>query len=155
MSDYRLAEERIIDACYLWPIKDEVVTPLSPLASSALASANVVIYDRALARLVAKFLPLGSYAEPWSPDPEASGPPLAPRALKFAAEGWSVAQLVEARPCWRERLRELAVADGISDLPIRLIEGPCIADPLTLIFGPIGIPHPLEDGVFTANGLAG
>src|SRR5205823_7060799 len=79
-------------------------TALSELDRDALTSANVVIYDRALAGVVADVLPLGGYAEPLSFSCQAAGRALSPRALQFAADGWSVVQPVEASPCWRERL---------------------------------------------------
>ena len=40
---------------------------LAPLDRDAVASANVMLYDRALGVLVAEILPLGTYAEPLSP----------------------------------------------------------------------------------------
>ena len=57
-----------------------------------------MLYDRALAPLVAQLLPIGAYAEPLSAPTMAAGPAVAPRALDFAAEGWSVGQLVAAGP---------------------------------------------------------
>src|SRR5204862_344222 len=81
--------------------------PLSPLDRAVLAAANVVLYDRALASLVAQLLPLGAYAEPLPGVEPATGPAIMPRALDFAAEGWSVVQLVAAGPAWRARMAAL------------------------------------------------
>ena len=44
----------------------------SPLEYQVLTTANVVIYDRALASTVARFLPIGGYAEPAAPSNHAS-----------------------------------------------------------------------------------
>src|SRR5947207_6693121 len=90
----------------LWVIEQAPATTLSGLDREALTSANVVIYDRALASMVADVLPLGGYAEPLSFSCQAAGRALSPRALQFAADGFSVVQLVEASPCWRERLHQ-------------------------------------------------
>jgi len=101
-------------------------TALSELDRDALTSANVVIYDRALAGVVADVLPLGGYAEPLSFGCQAAGRALSPRALQFAADGFSVVQLVEASPCWRERLhqapRELSQVGDSRIATVRLIE---------------------------------
>src|SRR5260370_4468703 len=88
----------------LWVIEQAQATALSELDRDALTSANVVIYDRALASMVADVLPLGGYAEPLSFSCQAAGRALSPRALQSAAEGWSVLQLVEAIPCRRQRV---------------------------------------------------
>src|SRR5207248_1279742 len=105
----------------IWVVEHDAGMPLSPLDRAVLAGANVVLYDRALASLVAELLPLGAYAEPL-PGVE---PATTPRALDFAAEGWSVAQLVAAGPAWRARLAALPPAlfrasrDGA--LPVRVV----------------------------------
>lgn len=67
---------------------------LSPLEYQVLTTVNVVIYDRALASVVAGFLPLGGYAEPAAPN-EGTSDPGWERCLRFARDGWSVARLVE------------------------------------------------------------
>jgi siroheme synthase len=165
----------------IWLIEQLSATVLFSFDRDALTSADVVIYDRALAPLVARFLPIGAYAEPWSPDVQATGSTISARALQFAAEGWSVVQLVEARPGRRERLRDAVGAlkplSGGNDLPLVAIakttagrhrrwEG-CLRnssdlidefgddDPLTLVFGPLVIRHPAPAYAFAANGLAG
>jgi hypothetical protein len=49
----------------LWLVELPATEPnLAPLEHQALTTANVVIYDRALTPTVARFLPLGGYAEP-------------------------------------------------------------------------------------------
>jgi hypothetical protein len=165
----------------LWLIEQVPATALSGLDRGAITSANVVIYDRALASVVAEALPLGGYAEPLSFFCQESGRALSPRALQFAAEGWSVVQLVEASPCWRERLQqapgELSGVSAAGDAAVRLIAKhgaerykelgadlavlPAPADdrdhdhPMTVIFGPVAIRSIAQPYPFTANGLAG
>jgi siroheme synthase len=165
----------------IWLIEQPSATALFPLDRGALTSADVVIYDRALAPLVARFLPIGAYAEPLSLEAQAAGSTISPRALQFAAEGWSVVQLVEARPGRRERLRDAVGAlmplSGGDDLPLVAIvktaadrhrrwDG-CLRncsdlidefgddDPLTLVFGPVVVRYPARAHAFAANGLAG
>ena len=165
----------------IWLIEQPSATVLFRFDRDALTSADVVIYDRALAPLVARFLQIGAYAEPWSPDVQAAGSTISARALQFAAEGWSVVQLVEARPGRRERLRDAVGAlkplSGGNDLPLVAIakttadrhrrwDG-CLRnssdlidefgddDPLTLVFGPLVIRYPAAAYAFAANGLAG
>jgi hypothetical protein len=165
----------------LWVIEQAPATTLSGLDRDALTSANVVIYDRSLAGVVADVLPLGGYAEPLSFSCQASGRALSPRALQFAADGWSVVQLVEATPCWRERLqqapKELPQASGGANAVIRLIQKQGaesyqelgadldllrgLTDEfaqdhrVTVIFGPIAARGTAQLYPFTANGLAG
>jgi hypothetical protein len=164
----------------IWLIEQPSATTLFPLDRGALTSADVVIYDRALAPLVARFVPIGAYAEPLSLNAEAAGSAIPPRALQFAAEGWSVVQLVEARPGRRERLRDAVGALtplGGGDLPLLAIaktaadrhrrwDG-CLRnssdlidefgddDSLTLVFGPLVVRYPARAHAFAANGLAG
>ena len=158
----------------LWLIEQGPATALSALDRGAITSANVVIYDRALAGVVAEVLPLGSYAEPLSFPCQEAGRALSPRALRFAAEGWSVVQLVEASPCWRERLRqapsELSQASDAGVAAVRLIakqgteryqelaadlDNIADSDPMTVIFGPVASQGAAPCYPFTANGLAG
>src|SRR5579864_3838407 len=129
---------------------------------------------RSLASVVADVLPLGGYAEPLSFACQAAGRALSPRALQFAADGWSVVQLVEASPCWRERLHqapgELSRASTRGYATVRLIAkqgaeryqelGADLDDadqvlPMTVIFGPIAARGTAQLYPFTANGLAG
>ena len=162
----------------IWLIEQSSATTLFPLDRGALTRADVVIYDRALAPLVARFLPIGAYAEPLSL--QAAGSAISRRALQFAAEGWSVVQLVEARPGRRQRLRDavgaLTPLSGGDDLPLLAIAkaaGPhrqwdeCLRnssdlidefgddDPLTFVFGPLFFRYPARAHAFAANGLAG
>jgi hypothetical protein len=165
----------------IWLIEQPSALVLFPLDRGALTSADVVIYDRALAPLVARFLPIGAYAEPLSLDVQAAGSAISPRALRFAAEGWSVVQWIEARPGRRERLRDAVGAlmrqSGGDDLPLLAIAKTAADrhrrrdgylrncfdlidefgddDPLTLIFGPLVIRYPAPAHAFAANGLAG
>lgn len=75
--------------------------------ATLMSRANVVLYERTLAAAVAEVLPIGVYAEPL-PETAALGPAVAPRALQFAADGWSVVQLVEQPADWRRFLRSAA-----------------------------------------------
>src|SRR6266851_247288 len=90
----------------LWVIEQVPAQALSVLDRDAVARANVVIYDRSLAGIVAEALAPGGYAEPLSHPCEEAGRALSARAVQFAADGWSVVQLVEASPCWRARLSQ-------------------------------------------------
>jgi hypothetical protein len=78
----------------LWIAEIASTDPVSAsLEHQALTSANVIIYDRALAPTVSRFLPLGGYAEPAAPS-RLSFDATWNRCLRFAREGWSVARLV-------------------------------------------------------------
>ena len=174
MRDEESPSLPILKPSQLWVIEQAPATALSGLDRDALTSANVVIYDRALASVVAELLPLGGYAEPLSFSCQAAGRALSPRALQFAADGFSVVQLVEASPCWRERLHQAPgelsrVGDG-GPATVRLIAkqgaeryrelGADLDDadqdhPMTVIFGPIAARGTAQLYPFTANGLAG
>ncbi len=175
-----MRNEPMIQPGQIWLVQHSSATSLSALDRAALTGANVVLYDRLLAPLVARVLPIGSYAEPL-PRNGAVASAISPRALQFAAEGWSVVQLVEARPGWRERLQTapevLVPPGGADDLPVLAIaktgadrspKGDACwrrlpelvgefgdDDPPTLIFGPLPVRHPAQTRAFTANGLAG
>ena len=75
-------------------IEHDPQTALAAPHRAVLTAANVVLYDRALERLVTENLLPGGYAEPL---PFIDATP-SPRALGFAADGWSVVQLIAARP---------------------------------------------------------
>ncbi len=180
-EDRQSREEPTVQPGEIWLIEQTSATALFPLDRGALTSANVVIYDRALAPLVARVLPIGSYAEPLSRNAQAAGSAISPRALEFAAGGWSVVQLVEARPGWRERMHDAAEAliplGGAADLPVLVIAKTAVDryrrwdaclrnlpelidefggnDLLTVIFGPLAVRYPAQTQAFTANGLAG
>lgn len=102
-----------------------------------LRHANVVLYERALGPVLAECLPIGAYAEPLSATAIA-GTVIAQRARHFAAEGWSVVQLIERRD-GRERVLQLA-----AEYP-RRPDGEASPGPR----------YPTPGQVFTANGLAG
>ena len=162
-----------------WLIEQPPRKELSSLDRSALSSADIVIYDRPLAAVVAQVLPIGRYAEPLFHNHEAV-PVVLPRALRFAAEGWRVAQLLEARRGDKQRLHDavealiqlqagdpplLAIAkravdeqrlqDGrLHNLP-ELIDKFAADDPLTLILGPLVAGGAAPSYAFAGNGLAG
>jgi siroheme synthase len=165
----------------IWLVEQSPTTSLAALDRDAIASANVILYDRALEPLVAEILPLGTYAEPLPSGEQGTGPVISSRALRFAADGWSVVQIVVSRPGWRQRVH--AAADGLApsrgsgELPVVVIakaapepqqrREACVCnlpslieefagdDPLTLIFGPLAPRDPTPGQAFTANGLAG
>jgi hypothetical protein len=113
-----------VAAGQLWLVELSVETEPLSVARHALDGANVAIYDRVLADIVARALPLGSYAEP---APARSGAAAA-RAVDFARDGWSVVRLLPARLAARERTRrvqdivdELAAAKVAGSLPVTII----------------------------------
>jgi hypothetical protein len=162
-----------------WLIEQPLAAGLSSLDLGALSSADIVIYDRPLAALVAQVLPIGRYAEPLFDNGEPQRA-VSPRALRFATEGWRVAQLLEARQgdsqrlyhtvealiqLWADDLPLLAIAkrtvdgqqlwDGrLHDLP-ELIDKFAADDPLTLILGPFVTGCAAPPHAFSGNGLAG
>jgi siroheme synthase len=162
-----------------WLIEQPPGKSLCSLDRRALSSADIVIYDRPLAALVAQVLPIGRYAEPLfhSSEPQ---PAVSPRALRFAAEGWRVAQLFVARYGDTQRLRdafEALIQLRPDDLPLvaiaksavdgqqlchgslrhlpELIDKLAANDPLTLILGPFGAGCAAPPHAFAGNGLAG
>ena len=170
-----------VDPGQIWLIEHDPAIALGALDRAVLTHANVVLYDHALAPLVAQILPIGAYAEPLSALTMAAGPAVSPRALDFAAEGWSVGQLIAAAPAWRARLPivppALIRAHRSGALPMRVITKGAAGghtewdanlddiaellrdsgddELLTLVFGPVALRHPAHEHAFTANGLAG
>ncbi len=143
---------------------------LSPLEEYALGAANVVIYDRDLAPVVAAVLPLGGYAEPAATGDEAAGE----RCLRFAIDGWSVVRAIAAgTPADRDerfwRLRErLHAAAGAAPRVATFanadasavgtpIEHALVAGEgrLTVVFGAVGIGNGPQLCAVSSNGLAG
>ena len=110
----------------LWLIELSPDGICCPALRSVIDRANVVIYDRAVAGIVAESLRLGLYAEPAPGANEtdsASG-----RAVGLARDGWAVVRLVSARPTQRERIvrvrrliDELAVAKAPSELTVTVL----------------------------------
>ena len=163
----------------VWLIEHSLARPLLPGDRAALTSADVVIYDRALAPVVASVLPIGAYAEAVSPDASHTGRAIPTRALGFAFDGWTVAQVVEPHTDRSARLRlasDALMAFGCAgDLPVLVIAkgtlfrhhawDTCLRslpglefaddDLLTLVFGPLVVRYPAPSHAFTANGLAG
>jgi hypothetical protein len=128
----------------IWFVEQATDADLAPLDHAAIASANVILYERALEALVAEILPLGTYAEPLPAGAQGAGPAISSRALRFAEDGWSVVQIVEARPGRPERVQGAAASLGT---PRRNGE--------SLIFGPLAEGASVAGHAFTANGLAG
>jgi hypothetical protein len=111
---------------------------LTAAEQEALVGANIVVYERPLAALVAAVLPLGGYAEP---APDAGQPPDSPvfeRCLKFALDGWSVVQLMQRRPGaerakWIEEAAAQLVSAGVSsDIPVLVRVDAACGGPLTI-----------------------
>src|SRR5947207_11623703 len=63
---------------------------LTSAEQAALAGANIIVYERSLAALVAAVLPLGGYAEPAPEARQSPNRPVFERCLNFALDGWSV-----------------------------------------------------------------
>jgi siroheme synthase len=158
---------------------------LAPLEYRALAAANVVIYDRALAPTVARFLPLGGYAEPAPLGDDEDGAALA-RCVRFIRDGWSVARVM--RPAFpfgagrgsdlRRLSERLLALEMPADLPVslfvcigggayarssarldRLEDGDISAierrGALTIVFDAVGEAAGPRFSIAPANGLAG
>jgi len=105
---------------------------LTSAEQEALAGANIIVYERSLASLVAAILPLGAYAEPAAEAGPEPSTPVFERCLKFALDGWSVVQLMERRPPaervrWIEDAAEQLASAGVSsDTPVQvLVDAAC------------------------------
>jgi hypothetical protein len=164
----------------IWFIEHDPGRPLAAGDRDALTSANVVLYQRTLAPLVASVLPIGAYAEPL---PLGGEQGLSPRAVSFGGEGWSVAQLVEADADPEARARRVSEAltslGQIGDPPVLVVVKPAagrhreidaslrtapdlVRDVareglVTVVVGPLPLRFPLPGPAhaFAANGLAG
>jgi hypothetical protein len=166
----------------IWLIETPVTNSLSALDKGVLGRADVVLYDCALAPLIADAPLTSGYAEPLSAGVEEDAPAISTRALKLSSEGWSVVQLVHPCHLWRRRLRSIAEELGrlnrTGNLAIRLItktaadpfpiqeprpwdlaefvDGAGEDEPLTVIVGPLAGAASAAPYAFTAaNGLAG
>jgi hypothetical protein len=166
----------------VWLIEHVSGGALFPCDLAVLTGADVVIYDRALAPVVASVLPPGAYAEPMPLDAPHSGLTVSARALGFAVDGWSVAQLVANASVDRRSHLRLASDTLMSlgcagDLPVQVVtkttpnrhrerntclrnlhglaDGFADNDLLTLAFGPLVGRYPRPCHAFTSNGLAG
>ena len=167
----------------IWLIEHDMRRPLAGGERDALTSANVVLYERTLAPLVASVLPIGAYAEPLPEKAETGGPGLSPRAIRFAGDGWSVVQLIEAGGDAESRARRisetLSSVGHIGDLPVLVTLKPTAGRSrefdaslrtapdlarnltpegvLTLVIGPLPLRFPLPGPAhaFAGNGLAG
>lgn len=187
LGDGPCEQEPTVEPGQIWLVECEAAS-LSAFHAGLMARANVVLYDRALLAAVADSLPIGAYAEPLAaPGPAGTGtagPAIAPRALQFAADGWSVLQLVERRAGWRQLLRfspEALSGTSCAKSPLLAI-GTITAshrpgqyrrwrgsstdlaivaaelrpdELLSLTFAPPGLRPQAQGQVFTANGLAG
>lgn len=165
----------------LWLIETAPGGALSDPARHVVDSANVVVYDRALARTLSDALPLGTYAEAAAEGaPEAS----LSRCVRFACDGWSVVRMLAAPATQRDRvagIRRLAeqvagnrpageiaitvigeLADGICEpthtrldrLDLVVVTYPQDAR-LTVIVDGVGSPGGARVQAVAGNGLAG
>jgi hypothetical protein len=147
---------------------------LAPLEYRVIAAADLVIYDRALASTVAKFLRPCGYAEPAGP-----GDAVSERCVRLVADGWSVARLIfSSRPSSRERCDQLrCLAEWLlalktpADLPVLAFanagggiyrrgtaarEHPSAQSPMrTIVFSAIKNGAGPSFRFASANGLAG
>jgi hypothetical protein len=169
----------------LWVVELSATEPsLSPFEYLVITTANVVIYDRPLAPMVAKVLPLGGYAEPASSSGERNLDQAWERCLRFARDGWSVVRLVEHSPLAQhrsERIQYLAerltAAEIPANLPVLLfvdaggdtyekteahlgalspvIGARCVERRLSIAFTVISVEVAPHLSVASSNGLAG
>src|ERR1700722_7145819 len=111
----------------LWLIELSPEGVSCPALRSVLDRANVVIYDRAVAGIVAESLRLGLYAEPAAGGNEADDTATG-RAIGFARDRWAGVRLVSARPTQRERIvrvrrliDELTAAKAASEVAVTVL----------------------------------
>ena len=168
-----------VEAGQLWLVELPPGAEPSPLERRALTTANVLIYDRALADTVAAILPLGAYAEP------AVSTSQPDRSLGFVHDGWSVVRLIDTTDVrLRQRVdqiralsKQLLATRSLAQLPILLFAGTdsgrvrqteadldtldaVIAqcgpeDHLTLVFGAVRNRSARTLSFAASNGLAG
>ena len=98
--------EPTIEPGQIWVVECEAAS-LSAFHAELLTRANVVLYERVLAGGGGRGVADRCLCRTAARDP-ATGPAIARRALEFAADGWSVLQLVERRVGWRQLLRSVA-----------------------------------------------
>lgn len=125
-------ERRTIEPGEIWVIEQRPQARFFAFDREAVAGADLVVFDPALAALVEDTRLAGSYAEPLASDAGA----ILPRLLQLASDGWSVVRLVAARPGRRapllDRLARFSsgpgrslrppLSDGsASDLPVAVI----------------------------------
>jgi ABC transporter len=143
----------------------------------ALTTANAIVYDRALEKVVAAALPLGGYAEP------AVGDGLK-RCIRLAQDGWSVVRLIERTPTGKsfaDQIRSLAARLQAFGAPHNLkvskfaetdngelgnaetkrcdidalIDATPDGEPQAIVFKAVGGTHTPALSAVMANGLAG
>jgi hypothetical protein len=127
VTTLRFTELPVMQPGQLWLVELPTSGPeLAPFEYRALSTANVLVYDRALAPTVARHLPLGSYAEPAALD-YGRFSSASERCLRFAQDGWSVARLLQPRLFANERLevlgqltRRFPAHKLPADLPVRM-----------------------------------
>jgi hypothetical protein len=177
-GDRRTEDRPQIRPGQIWVLEPIAATKVFARNGSVFRGPDVVLYDRALAPLVPRLLAPGAYAEPIAADDDADDLVIAPRALKLAADGWSVVQLITQCRGWRRRLRrtteQLGPLNGfaiqliaktaaaqcrsreasLADLP-ELVEALPEDEMPTLIVGPLAGSAPAAARASIGNGLAG
>jgi hypothetical protein len=124
---------------------------LTAAQQSAIAGADLIVYECSLAPLIAVLLPTGLYAEPATPG--MPGSPVVERALRFALDGWNVAQLVgtrsgSVRSLWvRQAVEQIAAAGAAADIPVLVVVDDESADG-----APGGMPR-IETRLGAAHGV--
>jgi hypothetical protein len=80
----------------IWLVELHPDYPASSIERRIFEAANVIIYDRTLAAIVAEILPLGLYAEPVPPAAEVPDAAMIDRCVRLARDGWSVVRTIVA-----------------------------------------------------------
>jgi hypothetical protein len=180
-SSVELSALPTVEPGQLWYVELLAKGALSPLEHRALTASNVVIYDRALAPIVARYLPIGGYAESTAPN-DASSDAGWDRCIHFARDGWSVARFVDGSrrrfgniPQLSRRLLRVRAPTGLPvsmfsktggryeecrvdlDQLGSIIDARCFDEAATLIiiFAAIDAPAAPHFAAASSNGLAG
>ncbi len=121
----------------LWLIETAPGGALSDPARHVVDSANVIVYDRALAGTLSGALPLGTYAEAAAEGaPEAS----LSRCVRFARDGWSVVRMLAAPATQRDRVA------GIRSLAEQIAGNRPAAEIAITVIGELARRHLRADG---------
>jgi hypothetical protein len=129
----RQSSSAAVEPGQLWVIElSATESGLSSIEHRAVSTANVVIYDRPLAPIVAEILPLGGYAESAPPSDDGGSDQALERCLQFVRDGWSVVRLVEHSHASHKR------TERVQRLSVRLKGTKAQADPTVLLLADAG-----------------